>query len=437
MCMKSIIKNIDLLSTTSLRKDALTLASVGYDVINTRAVIHEAVTINENTLTVSGKTYPLSSQQKIWVVGAGKCAIEGAAALEDILEDRLAGGVVIDVSDSTHCLPLRKIECFIGTHPYPSEKNEQATRRIVGVLSSLTKDDIVIEIVSGGGSTLLCLPNDAMTCDDEAEAFKELTDAGATITDLDTIRKHISMARGGWLAYAAYPARLVGLIFSDVPGNDISVISSGPTVKDTTTTVDAERIIDTYKLHAFSKEALIETPKEDYYFAYVQNTLLVTNERALARMKYEAEMLGYTARIVTDKYSGEARDMAKEVQDELTKALPGSVLLYGGESTVTLGEHSGKGGRNLEMALAGLSHIGENEIIIPFSTDGHDNTDYAGAVCDILTKEHAKRNRLLTKTYLQEHRSYDFFTNTKDALITGYTGSNVSDIILALKARAN
>lgn len=435
--MTSVIKNLDALCVTQLRSDALTIISAGYNAINTRAVIREAITVTENTLTVSGKTYPLSPQQKIWVVGAGKCAIEGAAALEDILGDWLAGGVVVDVSDSTNCLPLSKIECLIGTHPEPSQKNEQATKRIIDTLSSLTKDDIVIEIVSGGGSTLLCLPNKTMTCVDEAEAFRELTDAGATITEMNTVRKHISTARGGWLAKAAYPAQLIGLIFSDVPGNDVSDVSSGPTVKDITTVSDAYNIIDTYKLHAFPKEALIETPKEDVYFASVQNTLLVTNERALTSMKRAAETLGYTARIVTDKYSGEASRVAKEVQDELTKTPRGSVLLYGGESTVTLGEHAGKGGRNLEMALAGLSKIGKDEIIIPFSTDGHDNTDFAGGICDSITKEYAIQNRLPIEMYLREHRSYDFFTKTGAALITGNTGTNVSDIIISIAAQVN
>ncbi len=435
--MPSIIKNLDSLSVTPLRRDALAIVSAGYDAINTRTVLRETVILTENTLTISGKIYPLSPQQKIWVVGAGKCAIESAAALEDILDNRLAGGVVVDVSDSIKCLPLKKIECLIGTHPEPSQKNEQATKRIVDVLSSLTKDDIVIEIVSGGGSTLLCLPNKAMTCADEAEAFKELTDAGATITEMNTLRKHISTARGGWLAKTAYPAQLIGLIFSDVPGNDMSVISSDPTVKDLTTVTDAERIIDKYKLHAFSKEALIETPKEDAYFASVQNVLLVTNERALTKMKCVAEDLGYTARIVTDRYSGEAVDIAKEVQDELTKAPRGNVFLYGGESTVTLGEHAGKGGRNLEMALAGLSTIGDDEIIIPFSTDGRDNTDFAGGICDKITKEYAIQNRLPIESYLREHRSYDFFTKTGGALITGNTGANVSDIIIGITARIN
>lgn len=435
--MTSIIKNIDELAVTPLRKDALAIVSAGYDAINTRAVLTEAVTINGNSLTVSENTYQLSSEQKIWVIGAGKCAIEGASALEDILGDRLAGGVVVDVSDVTNCLPLKKIECLIGTHPEPSMKNEDATSRIIDMLSERTKDDIIIGIISGGGSTLLCLPNDSMTCIDEAEVFRELTDKGASIMEINTVRKHISNARGGWLAKMSHPAKLISLIFSDVPGNDLSVISSGPTVEDTTTIADAQNIINTYKLQSLPKEALIETPKEDVYFDSVQNILLVTNQRALTSMKSVAQRLGYTVRIVTDRYSGEARNVIKGIQSTLSESPKGTVLLYGGESTVTLGNHPGKGGRNLEMALYGLSHIEKNEIIIPFSTDGHDNTDYAGGICDILTKEHATKNRLPPETYLQEHCSYDFFTETGDAIVTGYTGSNVSDIIIGITARTN
>ncbi len=345
--------------------------------------------------------------------------------------------MVVDVSDATHRLPLKKIEGLIGTHPEPSQKNRDAAKRIVDVLSALTEDDIVIEIVSGGGSTLLCLQNDAMTCFNEAEAFRELTDGGATITQMNTVRKHISTARGGWLAKVAYPAKLIGLIFSDVPGNDLSVISSGPTVKDITTIADAEKIINKYNVHAFPKEALIETLKEDMYFDSVRNILLMTNQRPLTSMKHVAQTLGYTAHIMTDRYSGEASDVIKDVQAELEKAPHGTVFLYGGESTVTLGEHAGKGGRNLEMALAGLPHIGENEIIVPFSTDGHDNTDFAGGICDTITREHAIQHRLPIETYLREHRSYDFFTETGDALITGNTGANVSDIIVSIIARDN
>ncbi len=435
--MVSIIKNLEGLSVTSLRKDALTIVSAGYDAINTRTALHEAVTVVGDTLVVSGNEYSLSPSQKIWVVGAGKCAIEGASALEDILGDRLEGGVVVDVSDATYRLPLKKIEGLIGTHPEPSQKNRGAAKRIVDVLSALTKDEMVIEIVSGGGSTLLCLPNDAMTCSNEAEAFRELTDGGATITQMDTVRKHISTARGGWLAKVAHPAKLIGLIFSDVPGNDLSVISSGPTVKDMTTIADAEKIINKYNVHAFPKEALMETPKEDIYFDSVWNILLMTNQRPLTHMKHVAQTLGYTAHIMTDRYSGEASDVIKEVQAELEKAPHGTVFLYGGESTVTLGEHAGKGGRNLEMALAGLSRIKENEVIMPFSTDGHDNTDFAGGICDTVTKEHAIQHRLPIETYLREHRSYDFFTETGDALITGNTGANVSDIIVSIIARDN
>ncbi len=437
MKMVDTIKNFDTLAITPLRRDALTIATAGYDAINTRNVIRDAITLKGEILTVGSNVYTLSSEQKIWVVGAGKGSIVGAAALEEILSDRIAGGVVVDVSDATNCLPLKKIEGLIGTHPEPSKENTDAAQRIIDTLTPLTKDDLVIALISGGGSTLLCLPNDKITYTNEAEAFRELTAAGATIEKMNTVRKHISYARGGWIAHAAYPAHLIGLIFSDVPGNDISVISSGPTVKDTTTIADAEKIMDAYHLHAFSRDALIETPKEDNYFAFVHNVLLVTNERALIAMKQKAETLGYKAQIVTDKYAGESQQIAKDVITTLGNAPAGNVFLYGGESTVTLGTNAGKGGRNLEMALAGLLQISENEILMPFSSDGHDNTDYAGAICDTLTKEHAVANHLSIEKSLREHRSYDFFIKTEDALITGNTGANVSDLIVSITALFN
>ncbi len=434
--MAFAIQNKSILEETPLRRDALALVEVGYTSLDTGNVLRKAVHLEGDTLTIAGHSHTLLPGKGVWVVGAGKCAIAGAAALEEILGERIAGGVVVDVADTTHCLPLQKITCLIGTHPRPTDVNVEAAQHIRDILEPLQEEDIVIALVSGGGSTLLCLPhNESLTCTREAEAFDELTDAGASIEEMNTVRKHISRARGGWLAQYAYPARLENLVFSDVPGNDLSVIASGPTVKDETTVDQAEEIIKKYSVKSLAGVALLETPKDDECFSRTRNTLLVTNDRALHAMEKAAQERGYTPSIVTDRYAGEAREIAARVHKELQDAPAGSVLLYGGESTVTLGEHPGKGGRNQELALAALSSIGEGEIIIPFASDGHDNTDHAGAVCDTITKAHAAAQGLSPDDYLRTHRSYDFFEKTGDALITGNTGTNVSDIIIALKAR--
>jgi len=433
--MTAIIKNSESLGETRKRRDILEMVEAGYSAIDTRTALIKAVNLSGDTLTVVGNTYNLKKDQKIWVIGAGKCSVGAGSALEEILGDRIAGGTIIDVADTNHRLPLKKIKSFLGSHPKPSEKNVKATAQLVDTLHSLKEDDIVIVLVSGGGSTLLCLPEEPVTVATEVAVFEELTDAGATIQEMNTVRKHLSKARGGKLAEVAYPARVVSLIFSDVPGNDISFISSGPTVKDETTTDDARAIIEKYNVRALSGVALLPTPKDEKFFVKVNNELLVTNVLALQAMAETAKEKGYKPRIVTDRFSGEARDVAQDVLNELSKAEPGTVLLYGGESTVTLNENAGKGGRSQELALSALAHIHDDEVIIPFSSDGHDDTDFAGALCDNITRVHAEEHALDIGEYLASHSSYDFFTATADALITGYTGSNVSDLIIALKAR--
>ncbi len=433
--MAFVIQNSDALAVSQLRKDALEIVQAGYEAIDTRSVLTEDVKLEGDTLTIANHTYALAPEQKVWVAGAGKCAIAGAAALEEILGERIAGGVIIDVADEVNCLPFKKIQCFLGTHPKPSAVNVDASKHLVGTLEGLGENDIVIILVSGGGSTLLCLPEEPVTYETEVQIFNELTDAAATIQEMDTLRKHLSLARGGGLAKAAYPARVIGLIFSDVPGNDVSFISSGPTVQDETTIKDAQSVIEKYNVSALAGMPLLETSKDAKYFARVHNELLVTNIRALDAMARALRARGYTPRIVTDRFSGEARRVADDVIAALADAEPATALLYGGESTVTLGEHAGKGGRNQELALAALAHIKPNEIIVAFSSDGHDNTDYAGALCDNITKEHAAARALSVEEYLRSHRSYDFFTVTGDALLTGYTGANVSDLIIGITAR--
>ena len=247
------------------------------------------------------------------------------------------------------------------------------------------------------------------------------------------MRKHISRARGGALAAAAYPAEVVSLIVSDVPGNDIAHIASGPTVLDVSTVADARAILARYDIASSANIECIETPKEQKYFERVTNVLFLTNQDALKAMRSEAAERGYAATIVNDRFTGEARDIGRDVVEKLHEAPEKTALLYAGESTVTLGMHPGIGGRNQEMALGALENIRAGELILPFASDGHDNTDYAGAIGDSVTRAHARALNLPIKEYLDSHRAYDFFTATGDALHTGYTGSNVSDLIIAMK----
>lgn len=427
------IGNYDTLATTPLRKAALEIAASGYDAIDTKSAVRANVRVEDGALRVRDRSYALSSFKRIFVAGVGKCAVEAAEALEEILGERIEAGAIVDVKTSDR---LTRIRPYVGTHPLPSKPNVEAASHIVELLKSAEADDLVIFIVSGGGSTLLCLPEDA-GCDEEAGIFTALTRQGASISEINTVRKHLSLARGGHLAKYIHPATGVALVFSDVPGDDLQFIASGPTVKDETTVEDAERILakyDVLRVCGIDRCGLVETPKEDKYFEHIENVLVVSNAIALDRMAATAADLGYIPRILGSQLTGEAREVAVRVADQLHAAPTGTVLLAGGETTVTV-THPGKGGRNLEFALAALPHVAEGELILPFASDGHDNTDLAGAIADGVTLKHAAEQGLDPARSLAENASYDFFTRSGDYLSTGNTGSNVSDLLIGIKTK--
>ena len=428
-----MIHNFEELATNDLRRDALAIAEAGYTAIRVDKIIQNKVLVVDGELRIDEKPYSIAGR-RIYFVGVGKCAVIAASAIEKLLGDTLTGGIALDVSTNEQTnVTLHTIETHVGTHPLPSEANERATKRIIEFLSGRREDDLVILFISGGGSTLLCLPQAPMTYSDESELDKKLTSRGAPIQDMNIVRKHISRARGGALAVAAYPAEVVSLIASDVPHNDIASVASGPTVLDTSTVADARAILEKYGVTSPTHLELIETEKEEKYFTRVTNVLLLTNKDALVAMRDETIRRGYDAEIVNDCLTGEARDVGRALAEKLHTVPSKTALLYAGESTVTLGANAGSGGRNQEMTLAALGDIRADELILSFASDGHDNTEHAGAIADDATRAHANNKNLSVKEYLDTHRSYDFFSTTNDALVTGYTGSNVSDLVIALK----
>lgn len=420
-----------MLATDALREDALAIAEAGYAAIDVGEAIKRTLRIENSELHIHNAHYRLEGR-RVFFVGIGKCAQAAAAAIETLLGDSLEGGIALDVF-SAEKRRFTKIETYLGTHPLPSEVNVRATKRIMEFLSGRTADDLILMLISGGGSTLLCLPEAPMTYEDESALFTELTAKGASIQDINTVRRHISRARGGGLAAAAYPAEVLSLIVSDVPGNDIAHIASGPTVLDASTAADARAVLARYDVSSAAKIECVETPKEERLFERVTNVLFLTNQDALSAMQGEAAERGYAAVVVNDCFTGEARDVGRDVAEKLRGAPEKTAFLYAGESTVTLGSNPGVGGRNQEMALGALKDIRAGELVLPFASDGHDNTDYAGAIADDVTRTHARVLDLSATEYLNAHRAYDFFTTTGDALLTGYTGSNVSDLIVAIK----
>ncbi|MBI4543117.1 MAG: DUF4147 domain-containing protein [Gemmatimonadetes bacterium] len=429
------IRNAAELATTPLRAHALALANAALEAIDTRAAVRRAVRPQGGSLHLAGQVHALP-RGRLLLVAVGKCAAAAADALGEILGGRLAGGIVLDVGEAVAAGRVPALTYCAGTHPMPSAANVAATREIVALLQEAGGDDLVLAAVSGGGSTLLCLPAEGLTWEGEAAALRALYRTGATIQEINTVRKHTSLARGGWLARHAFPAPVVSLVFSDVPGADLEFVASGPTARDTTTVADARAVLAHHGLLGWSgiaPELLRETPKEDRYFAGVQHALVVSNGIALEAMVERARQGGLAARIADSAFAGEARQVAARVVRELRTAAPGSAVLFGGESTVTV-RGPGSGGRNCELALAALRLVREGECVLTLATDGRDNGDLAGAIADEAVRAAAERLGLDSGAFLEANDSHGFYRRAGGYLATGATGANVADVIVALRA---
>lgn len=424
------IKNFEELAISTKRIDALSILDAGLVAVDTRTVIQNAVFVEDGILHITGASYILSDFERVRVVGVGKCSVEAVNALEDTLGDILVDGIALDVVSGIS--KTGRVSFFVGTHPLPTQVNVDATAHMLAFLDSSTEHDLVITLISGGGSTLLSQPQGGLTVDEESQAIAVLMNGGATIQEMNTVRKHLSTARGGGFAHHAHPATIVSLIFSDVPGDDVSFISSGPTVFDTTTSVDAHTLLTKYTLEKIAPY-LIETPKEKKIFEKVTNTIIVSNRIALEAMKKEATARGYATEIITTTLTGEAHSVAHGVVEQIHGAPEKTVLLFGGETTVISEGVRGIGGRNQEVALAGLSSVVDGEVLIACASDGRDNTDVAGAVCDTIIKKTAEEKGVSIEEHLVSHNSFLFFEKVGGQIVTGNTGSNISDLIIVLK----
>ncbi len=427
------IQNFDELAVTDARRALLTVAEAGLVAIDTQHVVREKMHVDGDTLSYGGEKIDLSQTEKLVFIAIGKCAADAAMVVEEILGDRIARGVVVDVKV---CPESKRLQTFCGTHPLPSEGNRTAATAIVAALQGLTEHDVALFVISGGGSTLLFLPEDAQN-KEEATIFNALTDAAATIEELNVVRRHLSLARGGYLAKAAYPARVVSLVFSDVPGDELTAIASGPTVKDTTTMEDAVAVLEKYnvpRVCPVENCGLIETPKEDKYFARVTNHIVVSSKQALEAMATAAEKIGYHAQIRGTTLTGEARAVALSVAEELHAAPAKHVLLWGGETTVTVRNPQGRGGRNQEFSAAALAVVQDGEEMLSLASDGRDHGAVAGAICDTVTKKAASDAGLSAESFLAQNNTYELFQKTGSFVMTGDTGSNVSDLVIALKS---
>jgi len=284
------IKNFEELATTENRKIALEIIEAGLVAINTEKDIESSVSVVGNILLVKGKPFNLTKYKKIKVVGFGKSSCDAVLVLEKILGTRISGGAVIGLNK----VDCKYVETFAGTHPRPSEANVEAGNKIFEIISGSTEEDLIIVLVSGGGSALLCYPESEYI--QGTKLYDGFLKLGKTISEMNTIRKHLSLFKGGGLAKIACPATVIGLIFSDVPGDDFKDVASGATYKDETTVKDAEKIIKENNLGDFN---LIETPKEDKYFDNVYNFVLVSNKTAVEAMAKKAQEFSLDVNIIS------------------------------------------------------------------------------------------------------------------------------------------
>lgn len=388
----------------------------------------------------------------IYVLGAGKAGAAMARAVEEILGDRISGGIVIVKDGYAGSAPLQHVELAEAGHPVPDNRGVEATRRLLQVAEKAGENDLLLCLISGGGSSLLTAPAEGILLEDVQATTALLLRYGATINELNAVRKHLSRVSGGQLARIAAPTRLISLILSDVTGSPLDVIASGPTAPDPTTYADACDVLQRYnlldkspspvrrRLEAGANCLLPETPKPgDPLFSRVENIVVGSNVLAVEATAAKAVELGLNTLVMSTYIEGEAREvgtvlagLGREIAQHNRQASKPACLLFGGETTVTV-RGSGIGGRNTELALAAavaLDGVGSNVLVASLATDGGDGASpSAGAIIDGTTVARGRAKGLDPQAALADNDSYTFLSATGDALMLGPTGTNVNDVM--------
>ncbi len=437
----------------NLRKDAEEIFKHVLNTLDSESLVKKKVSINGSTLLVDQREYDLENYEHVYVFGGGKACAPMAKTIEEILGTRLDDGIV--VVKYGHGLPLKKIKVVEASHPIPDTNGLEGTSEILRLLSRTSEKDLVICLISGGGSSLLVQPHKKITLEDIRVTSNSLLACGATIDEINAVRKHLSIVKGGHLARASYPSTLITLILSDVIGDQLDTIASGPTVPDESTFDNACKVIEKYSLENRIPESICdvlnkgqsgeaeENPKHgDKVFANTQNVIIGSNKIALEAAKERAVDLGYNSIILSSMVQGESKEaaiffssIAKEVSRTGTPVSKPACIIAGGETTVTL-KGDGKGGRNQEFALSAAIDIEgyEGVVILSAGTDGTDGpTDATGAIVDSNTCKDAKeRFCIKPEEFLIKNDSYNFFNKTGEHIVTGPTLTNVMDIMISL-----
>jgi glycerate 2-kinase len=421
----------------NLRRDAKAILMAALAAADPTAAVEQVLRARED----------LDRYEHIFVVGAGKAGGTMARAVEQLLNSRISAGC-INVKDGDTA-KTRAIEMRPCGHPVPDERGFNGARRIAEICTEAGENDLVICLLSGGASALMPFPAPPITLGEKQETTKLLLASGANIHEINTVRKHLSGIKGGQLARLAAPARVLSLILSDVVGDDLDVIGSGPTAPDSSTFEDAFAVLEKYGLRdrvpARVRERLRngahETPKAaDPLFENVENIIVGSNQKSLESAARAAKDLGYRTLILSSTIEGETKDVARmhaaiarQIRTYEQPARPPVCVISGGETTVTMRNGSaGKGGRNQEFALAAALEVAglEDILILSAGTDGTDGpTDAAGAIADGTTVARANSK---ASDALRDHDAYPLFDELGDLITTGSTGTNVMDLHLIL-----
>jgi len=429
------------------RKTILDLFTAAVHAAMPDRVLPQVLAGDGDAVTIMGKRHLLGKGRGVYVFGSGKASVRAAMAVEKILGDAVAGGMVIANYDEGL---LKKTEVWIGAHPVPDERSRQGAEKMMGHLSRLADDDFFIYLLSGGSSSLMERPIPPLTLGDLQAMSQLLINEGLRIDEINVVRKHLSLVKGGRLA-GFTKARGVVLVVSDVIGDELETIGSAPLYYDPATFQDVYTILSRYGIWdktPVNVRTLIErglageigeTPKSPP--SNIEHVIIGSNLGSLFRAKEKAEAMGMTAHIVTSRLRGEAREAAKaviaigeEIQTTANPFRPPVCLLFGGETTVTV-RGGGKGGRNQEMCLAALKEIGNRQglVFLSAGTDGIDgNSDAAGAIVDSHSYRRLVELDLSIDDYLNRNDSHRLFRQTGDLIVTGPTGTNVMDITILL-----
>ncbi len=413
-------------------------------------LVRRALRVDGSVLVAGGARFDLDRMGRILVLGCGKASGAMARAVEDVLGERVSDGFVV-VKDGYRA-PTRRVRLTEAGHPVPDARGQAAAARLLQLAREAVAHDLVIFLISGGGSALTPAPAPPVTLEDKQTVTHLLLAGGATINELNAVRKHLSLLKGGQLARAAAPASILTLILSDVVGDPLDVIASGPTAPDPTTFADAldvlaRRGIDRRvppsvreRLEAGHRGDVEETPKpDDPVFERVTNVVVGNNALVVNAAAERARALGYTPHVLTRALQGEARDVARDLLERARVLTPPACLVAGGETTVTV-RGGGRGGRCQEFALAVALALGDGEPLVALAagTDGTDGpTDAAGGIADGATTARGRAAGLDAARSLHDNDAHTFLAAAGDLVVIGPTNTNLLDLYLVLHPRCS